>query len=245
MEFQEIVNANLAIAAAVAVLSAAIRGFTGFGSNLIWGPVLLWLFGPVEMVAIMALTGGMAAAQICIPAARIAHWRDIWVILLGAAIITPLGIYSLVHLDPEIVRRSIGAFILIIALILASGWRFKGKRGYPAQLFTGGVAGWLAGFAGIGGPICVLYFMAAPGPADVQRANNTISVAALVPAVLIILALNGNIGVETLIRAGFMLLPYLLGQWLGARLFHILPQLLFRRLVLGLLMVIGVTVLAS
>jgi hypothetical protein len=244
MEFQEIVNANLAIAAAFAVLSAAIRGFTGFGSNLIWGPVLLYLYGPVEMVAIMAMTGAMAILQIAVPAARIANWRDIRVILIAAILIAPLGIYSLIHLDPEIVRRAIGGFILIIALILASGWNFKGARGYTAQIVTGGVAGWLAGFAGIGGPICVLYFMAGPGKAEIQRANNTISVGVLSPPVVIMLAINGNVALETVVIAVLLLPPYFLGQWIGARLFYVLPRTLFRRLVLGLLMVIGVTVLA-
>ena len=244
MEFQEIFNANLAIAAAVAVFSAAIRGFTGFGSNLIWGPVLLYLYGPVEMVAIMAMTGAMAVLQIAVPAARIAEWREIGVIMGAAIIIAPIGIYSLIHLDPEIVRRAIGGFILIIALILASGWKIKGNRGYPTQIVTGGIAGWLAGFAGIGGPVCVLYFMAGSGKVEVQRANNTISVGVLSPPVVIMLAINGNIALETVVIAVAMLPPYFLGQWVGARLFHVLPRTLFRRLVLGLLMVIGVTVLA-
>ena len=42
-------------------------------------------------------------------------------IMLGAAVVTPLGIYTLIHLDPELVRRAIGGFVLIIALILATG----------------------------------------------------------------------------------------------------------------------------
>ena len=69
----------------------------------------------------MALTGVMAAAQLCIPAARLTNWKEIRMIMLGAAVVTPLGIYTLIHLDPELVRRAIGGFVLIIALILATG----------------------------------------------------------------------------------------------------------------------------
>ncbi|MDP6428546.1 MAG: sulfite exporter TauE/SafE family protein [Rhodospirillales bacterium] len=245
MELLHLLDINLAIAGAVAVAAAVLRGFTGFGANLIWAPVLLFLWGPVEAVAIMGLTGLAAAAQACVPEIRRADWPEITPIVVASAICGPLGVVALVHLEPDLVRRAIGAFILIIALILASGWQYHGSRGLTPKLITGGVAGGLAGFAAIGGPICVLYFMAAPGPAEVQRANNMISVSVLVPMVLVSLAISGGIGIDTLIRSAILLAPYSLGVWLGARLFHAIPKALFRRAVLALLMIIGIAVMAA
>ncbi|NQV55175.1 MAG: sulfite exporter TauE/SafE family protein [Rhodospirillales bacterium] len=245
MDLSHILNSDLAIAGAVAVVAAMLRGFTGFGANLIWGPVLLFLWGPVEMVAIMGLTGMVASVQACIPEIRKADWPEITPMVIAAIIAAPLGVYALIHLNPEIVRRSIGGFILAIALILATGWRYRGERSLLPKIVTGGVAGGLAGFAGIGGPICVLYFMAAPGAPEIQRANNMISVSALVPVVLLTLAITGDIGVVTLIRAAVLLAPYSLGVWLGARLFYMIPKELFRRAVLALLMVIGIAVMAA
>ena len=40
MELLHLLDINLAIAGAVAVAAAVLRGFTGFGANLIWAPVL-------------------------------------------------------------------------------------------------------------------------------------------------------------------------------------------------------------
>lgn len=245
MEFTQFFDHNMAIAGAFAIAAAMLRGFTGFGANLIWGPVLIFLWGPVEAVAIMGLTGMSASVQACIPEARKADWPEITPIIIASAIAGPVGVVTLIHLEPDLVRRSIGAFILIIAAILATGWQYRGQRGLTPKVITGVVGGWLAGFAAIGGPICVLYFMAAPGPAAVQRANNMISVTILVPMVLVSLALTGGIGIETLIRSAILFVPYSFGIWLGARLFHMIPKELFRRAVLGLLMIIGVAVMAA
>ena len=245
MEFAQFFDHDMAIAGIFAIAAAMLRGFTGFGANLIWGPVLIFLWGPVEAVAIMGLTGLFASVQACIPEVRKANWSEITPIIIAAAVAGPLGVAVLLHLEPDQVRRAIGAFILIIAVILASGWKYKGRRGLTPKLVTGGVAGGLAGFAGIGGPICVLYFMAAPGAAVTLRANNMISVSVLVPMVLVSLGVSGGIGIETLIRAAILFVPYSFGMWLGARLFHMIPKELFRRAVLGLLMIIGVAVMAA
>ena len=72
-----------------------------------------------------------------------------------------------------------------------------------------------------------------------------ISVSVLVPMVLVSLGVSGGIGIETLIRAAILFVPYSFGMWLGARLFHMIPKELFRRAVLGLLMIIGVAVMAA
>ena len=241
--WQDIINLDLAIAAAVAVAAAVIRGLTGFGANLLWGPVLVILYGPAETVAIMGLTGAMSVSPIFIPSMRHVNWREIWTIVLAAFIFAPLGVWTLLHLDPSAFKKAMGGFILVMACVLMSGWNYKGERGVAAQLVTGGVSGWLAGFAGIGGPTCVLYFMAAPGPAVVQRANNTISVAMLIPPPLIVLALNGHIGVATLIKAVCMVAPYMFGQWLGSLLFGKLPDQIFRTVVLWLLVAIGLGIM--
>lgn len=238
-----IFTSDLVIAAAMAVAAAAIRGLTGFGSNLLWGPVLVLLYGPIETVAIMGMTAALSVSPIFVPAMRHVNWREIWTIMVATVIAAPIGVWTLVHLDLGLFRKLMGGFILIMAAILMSGWSYKGRRGAMPQLVTGGISGWLAGFAGIGGPICVLYFMSAPGEATVQRANNTISVALLIPMPLIVLSLNGLIEVETVVRSVILVAPYIFGQRLGTILFGILPGHTFRWVVLWLLVAIGLGIM--
>jgi len=238
-----ILTQDLLIAGIFAIAGSAIRGLTGFGANLVWGPALVVIYGPAETVAIMGISSLLSAFPIFMPAVKHVDWREIGTIILFAFIMAPVGVFTLLHLEPELFRRILGGFILVMAGILMTGWTYKGERGARPQIVAGGVSGYLAGFAGVGGPICALYFMSAPGTAQIQRANNTVSVSLLIPVPLLSLALAGQIGSDTLIRAIILVAPYLFGQWLGALLFGVMPQQTFKRVVLWLLAAIGVSIM--
>ena len=248
MDLTTYLTFGFAMAALAGFVGAYIRGFTGFGSNLIWAPVLVTVMDPVQAVAIMVLVGAVGSIQIIVPVFKQADWKGIYPIVLAACITAPFGIRALYLLDATDVRRAIGIFILVIAFILLTGWTYKGVRtglkGRLAQFATGGIAGWLAGFGGIGGPIPVLYFMASNDPAPIQRANNVISVAALIPAVLGVLIFRGAITENTIIQAAILFIPFSIGMWLGAHSFKKAPPEIFRKAVLILLIVIGVGALS-
>ena len=247
MDLTSYMTFGFAMAALAGFAGAYIQGFTGFGANLVWAPVLVTVIDPVQAVAIMALVGSVNTLQIIGPAAKQADWKGIYPIILAAAVTAPLGIWALYNMEADNVRRAIGVFILVIAFILMTGWRYKGDRtgikGRIAQFTTGSIGGWLAGFGGIGGPIPVLYFMASNDPAPIQRANNVISVSALVPMVLIVLIYRGAITSDTLIQAALLFIPAAVGTWLGAHSFTKAPPEIFRKAVLVLLVIIGVSAL--
>ena len=45
------------MAALAGFAAGYIRGFSGFGANLIWAPVLVTVMNPVQALAIMSLVG--------------------------------------------------------------------------------------------------------------------------------------------------------------------------------------------
>ena len=65
---------NVAILAGF--VGAYIRGFTGFGSNLIWAPALVTVIEPVQAVAIMGIVGLAGTAQIALPIVKTVAWRE-------------------------------------------------------------------------------------------------------------------------------------------------------------------------
>lgn len=234
-----------AVVAAVAVFAAIFRAFTGFGANVIWGPVLMVFYGPVDMVAIMAIAACATSPQLVLPAAKDADWPTMRVMFAAIVVAVPAGVVTLLHADPLIVKKAFGVFILICALILASGWVYRGTHSKAATAATGALAGWIGGFAGVGGPVLVIYFMAAPGAVRVQRANNTVSVSLVAPVTLAALIWKGAITPDAWIRGALLLIPTILGQWIGLRLFRIAPVKLFRRVSLGLMMAIGISILVA
>jgi uncharacterized membrane protein YfcA len=236
---------GFALCAGVAVLAAVVRAFTGFGANVVWGPVLMLYYGPVEMVAIMAIAAVATSFQVALPSARQADWRTIGIMFAAMLVATPFGVITLLHVDPHIFKRAFAVFILVCALILASGWVYRGTHSKWATAATGALSGWIAGFAGVGGPILVIYFLAAPGDLRQKHANNSISVTLLAPITLAMLLWEGAVDADAWLRGLMFLAPVFLGQWIGLRLFRVAPIELFRKVSLILMAIIGVTVLLS
>ena len=53
---------------------------------------------------------------------------------------TPVGTYLLFNMDPDLVRSATGGFVLVIALILMSGWIYRGTRGIgPSAVASVGI----------------------------------------------------------------------------------------------------------
>lgn len=240
MPWEAIWSRDLVIASIFAMVGAAIRGLTGFGANLIWAPALVVLYGPVETVAIMGITGILSAVPMFVPAMGKVDWREIRIIIVSAFVLAPAGVLSLLYLEPDMFRRVMGGLIFLMAGLLMTGWHYEGTRSAASKIIAGGVSGYLAGFAGIGGPICALYFLSAPATAQAQRANNTVSVSLLIPVPILSLGLSGLIGLDTVIKALILVAPYVVGQCLGSLLFGMVPQKAFRQIVLLLLAAIGV-----
>ena len=243
MDLTPYLTFEFSVAVLAGFVGAYIRGFTGFGSNLIWAPALVTVMDPVQAVAIMGIVGLVSTTQIALPVLKKVIWKEVYPIIIASWITVPFGIWILYDLNAKNVRQIIGIFILVIAFILISGWRYRGERtgvkGRLAQITAGGIAGWLAGIGGIGGPIPVLYFMASTDHPSIQRANNLITVSSLIPMVLIILIYNGAINETTLIQSAILFIPFSIGTWFGAHSFKHASPAIFKNAVLILLIVIG------
>ena len=236
---------ELAIAAGVAALGSAIRGYAGFGANIILTPAYAFLFGPLDAVVILGVVGLIASAPLVVSVAKDTAWGQIMPMLLGMAIVTPFGVWALVSLDPGYTRRVIGGIVLGMGLIYLIGWQYKGPRGVKTRTIVGGLAGWLGGFAAVGGPVMVLYFMSGKSEVRVLRANNTISVASLAPFYLAVMWISGVITPDGVWRGLLLIPPYLVGQWIGVRLFHIISETIFRKFSIFLLIAIGAAALIA
>ena len=80
--------------------------------------------------------------------------------------IAPLaGVVLLVGLDALPMRR------LIAVIVIALDWRYPGTPHPLANVGIGGLAGFLGGATGIGGPPVILHVLAGPGTAAEKRAD--------------------------------------------------------------------------
>src|SRR5258705_13388471 len=166
------VSLNAAIAiGAVAFVSGTARGFSGFGSALIFMPLASSIADPRLVAALLLIIDFIAAAPLLPGAWQKADRKATSIMVFGALIGVPIGTYFLSRLDPVTTRWIISGFVFALLLLLLSGWRYRGKD-YPAlSVGIGGLSGFCSGLAQTGGPPIVGYWLGRPIPSILARAN--------------------------------------------------------------------------
>src|SRR5260370_4243259 len=158
----------LAISAFVAALA---RGFSGFGSALIFVPLASTAIGPQAAAPLLLIIDGVAAAGLIPNAWRHADRRDVGTMSIGALAGIPLGAWVLIKSDPLWIRWAVALFGTLLLALLMSGWRYRGKPTIATTVMVGAAAGLLGGAAQIGGPPIVAYWLSRPMAAATVRAN--------------------------------------------------------------------------
>jgi len=226
---------DLWLAAAVVFAGGLIRGFSGFGSALIHAPMLSWIWGPQIGVPVTALVEVGPVLLLAPTAFREASRRTVWALGVPAVILMPLGAMILVSAPPDDMRRAIAIVVLILVVILWTGWRYRGPRGVGPEIGVGMVGGTLAGAAGVAGPPAILYMMAS-GDAPARVRANLIGYFTLVLVGLTAtFALKGLVDADIVWKTAAITLPFLAGTWIGMRLFPLASERVFRNIALAML----------
>src|SRR5438445_10626503 len=166
------ISLNVAIAiCAIAFVSGTARGFSGFGSALIFMPLASSIAGPRLVAALLLIIDFVSAAPLLPNAWRQADRKATAVIVFGALIGVPIGTWFLSRLEPVTTRWIISAFVFALLLLLLSGWRYRGKDHAAISIGIGGLSGFCSGLAQTGGPPIVGYWLGRPIASVIARAN--------------------------------------------------------------------------
>jgi uncharacterized membrane protein YfcA len=237
---------QLTLFAGGAFVAALVAGVSGFAFAPLAASVWLHLFTPIETAA---LTVGYNILVQGYGTWRTRHafdWARLWPLVLGGLPGVVLGISTLRWADPAYSRIGIASFLVLYALYGIFRPTVRPIRGGVvadcAAGFTGGVLGSMAGFPGI---LVVVWCTMRGWNKDEQRAVfQPVSVALLVFAAATLIA-SGSY-TRPVAELFLMGLPaVLLGTWAGFRLYGRVDEKMFRRLLLGLLLISGVFMLAS
>lgn len=230
---------RLAAAALATAVAGIMRGYSGFGTAVILAPVYSLLWGPRAGIPVMLLMELVVSVQLLPGAIKDADRRVVLPLGGAAAVATPLGAWVLLTADGEALRRFIGGFVLVFGLLLMSGWRYHGSRPLPLNLAVGTAAGLLKGATGMSGPPVILYLLAGLEEAKRHRANlilffATIAIISVFPPLL-----GGLIDLPVLVRLAVLLPVMALSVPVGARLFRVVPDRMYRPFAMGVLLVAG------
>jgi uncharacterized membrane protein YfcA len=220
-------------------VGALARGYSGFGFSALL--VASWsLVGAPSVAVAVALVLEVAASVLqAVSVWRDIPWRRVALLLGGAVVSTPFGAHLLAVAPERALRLGIALFVLAAALALLAGWRLR-ARGTPALvLAVGAVSGLCNGSVAMGGlPVAV--FLTAEG-ADPRRIRaSVVAYFFLLDLVgLCFLASERLVGAGTLSLAALCLPVLMAGMWLGGRHFLGATPAGFRRVTLGLLVLLA------
>ena len=202
---------------AIAILAAAfIRGYSGFGYSAIVIAAAGVVTNPLNFVAAVVILESAMSIQAMRGIGPHIDWRRVWLMLAGAAVGLPLGLWALTGVSETAARGLISGYILLMSGVLLAGCRHGREVRGGGNLFVGLVSG-VANAPGMGGLPIAAFFAAQPMAAATFRAT----LIAYFPLLDLYSAplywWHGLIGWHTL-RIALAALPLtFLGNWLGSR----------------------------
>jgi uncharacterized membrane protein YfcA len=221
--------------AATFLVAGLVRGFTGFGTALIFMPVAT-VFLPVPVAITLVTLSGIATWPIIVPRAARAADRGEVLLLAGAAIVAaPLGVWLLTRADGTALRWLVAGAASLTLAALVSGWRYRGRVSWPGLGAIGATAGVLGGTTGLTGPPVILFYLAGPHGAATVRANTILFLAVLDIGIVANLLARGLVGWPALWLALLLAVPYGIGIAGGQGLFHPGRERAYRRLAYGVI----------
>ena len=227
-------NAAIAICA-VAFVSGTARGFSGFGSALIFMPLASSIADPRLVAALLLIIDFVAAAPLLPGAWEKADRKATAIMVAGAPIGVPIGTYFLSRLEPVTTRWIISAFVFALLMLLLSGWRYRGKDHAAVSVGIGGLSGFCSGLAQTGGPPIVGYWLGRPLPSVIARANILLFFGASDLFSAVSYAAAGLITMDAILFALVVGPVYAVGVWFGASLFGRASETLFRAICYALI----------
>ena len=226
----------LALLACVGFVAGMARGFSGFGAALIFIPVASAAVGPRLAAPVLLVIDSIGALPMLPWAWRRAEHGAVLLLSLGALLIIPLGTMALAGLEPVTLRWGISGTILLLLMLLVSGWRYAGRPHWATTLVVGGVSGFLNGAAQIGGPPVVAYLLGrANATAQDLRANIVLYFAYATVGSTIAFIVAGLFSTRVAILSLAAGPAYLAGILLGMRIFGLASPQTFRRVCYGLI----------
>jgi len=230
----------------VVMIASAARRLTGFGFALIGAPLLSLLLSPQQLVIVVLWLQVFLGVPAAFEFKAELDWPLLRQLALGGILTAPLGVFVLTYANPDIVLLIMGFCVIAAASILGF---FPGvikiRATAPANVACGMLAGVMSSSVGMPGPPITIFFMGQTEMSIRQRRAMLISTFSLLACVSLTTAfLSGQIRLDSFLLATVLLVPALIGGYLGEYLHNHLNAKLVERFALGLVFLAGLLCIA-
>jgi hypothetical protein len=238
---------DLALVAGGAFLAAVVIGSAGFAFAMVVTGIWIYVMPPQAIVLLAATCATLMHVVNVWQYRRDVDLRLLWPFLAGGALGVPLGVMALTRVDTVQFRHLFGAFMIAYSACMLARPRLPVVRITGlASRFADGAIGWLGGV--LGG----LAMLHGPPPTiwcqlrgwDKKRARLVYQPYIGFTAILVMLMVGLSIDVDRARLGGYLLacVPAMaVGLWIGLRVFEWISEERFRRLILWMILISGVS----
>lgn len=235
------VGAELVATLGIVLIAGVIVGLAGFGFALFAVPPLLFFHDAptvVAMVNILGFTSGIVVLA--------GEWHEVRLPTLRSLIPWALpgllaGTVILKVVDGMVIKLMASVVVIFFALYSAAGFRIPGAHRPGATAVAGLSSGLLGTSAGLPGPPIALLFTARDLPPTAFRVTITGYFQIIDVVAVLLLGLSGQLHWGAIWLSMSMIPASLVGRWSGRRLADRVTASQFRRVVIGLLLLTGVS----
>ena len=236
---------DIALFVAGAFAAAFVTGLAGFAFGIVAAAV--WLhFLPPAQTAVLIVVFGLIVQGVSVWKLRKAlNWRRLMPFLIGGAIGVPIGAELLRWVSPASLRMAVGAILVLFSLysLIRPKLADASRAGAAADGAVGVVNGVIGGATGLAGIAGVIWSGMRGWSPPEQRAVFQPSGVAVFLTTALWFGSAGMIGTDTLTLFLIGLPALAVGTWAGLKLFGKIDDAAFRRIVLVLLLISGVSLL--
>lgn len=228
------------------VVAGGVKGVLGIGLPLVAVPVLSQLMPVPTAIAAMTLPILLSNLYQGLDRRLVGPiLRRFWPMIVTAMLTCLASAQLLVSLDARTTYLSLGLIVVAFAAFNLAGDRF----GLPPRLekplgpVVGLLAGALGGLSTFFGPPIILYLVSLKLPKDAFVCAAGLAFAAAGLPLWGTLAAEGVLGPQELLLSAVFVLPVMLGVLAGQRLRRVVPQQTFRRVLLAVLLLMGLSLM--
>ncbi len=234
---------QLILAMLIALCGGFVKGVVGFALPLVLISGLTLFMAPEFALAGLIMPTLVGNLMQALRQGAAAAWRSIkafqtFLVVGGIALVISAQMVRVVPV--QMLQLVIGVPIVMFVGLQLSGHRFRfAHKSRITEAIIGGVAGAIGGMSGVWGPPTVAYLTALETPKHDQMRIQGVIYGLGSAALLGAHVGSGVLRAETLPFSALLVLPVVLGIWIGSKLMNRIDQQLFRRATLVVLLLAG------
>ena len=202
-----------------ALIAGLVRGFSGFGTAMVFLPIASQYLTPFEAIASLAIMEFFGTFAVMRNSWGDAEKKDLARLVAGMFMVTPFALLLLAQASSDFYRYSVSILSLSLVVLIGAGIRYKGRLN-PFIIFSvGGLGGLTGGLTGTPGPPVILLYVASSHPISVIRANNLLFLYFFDVCVVMFFLFTGVLTLKLVLLGSLLAVPNFLGNFLGAKFF--------------------------